>query len=111
MPKFKHHDDRPRTHVDRGRQVPAIVASGPPITTPGGHCWAMGGEAARLGELHAAVRERAERGADLIKIMASGGVLTAGTDLLACQYSLESCGPWPTRRTPVGWRSPRTRTG
>ena len=68
---------------------PAIVASGPPITTPGGHCWAMGGEAARLGELPAAGRERAARGADLIKIMASGGVLTAGTDLLACQYSLE----------------------
>ena len=68
---------------------PAIVASGPPITIPGGHCWHMGGEAARLPELRAAVRERAERGADIIKIMASGGVLTAGTDVLACQYSLE----------------------
>ena len=68
---------------------PAIVASGPPITIPGGHCWHMGGEAARLPELRAAVRERAERGADIIKIMASGGVLTAGTDVLGCQYSLE----------------------
>jgi imidazolonepropionase-like amidohydrolase len=68
---------------------PAIVASGPPITTPGGHCWHMGGEAAHLDELRAAVRERAERGADIIKIMASGGVMTAGTDVLACQYSLE----------------------
>ena len=36
-----------------------------------------------------AVRERAERGADIIKIMASGGAMTAGTDLLARQYSLE----------------------
>ena len=48
----------------------------------------MGGEAASA-ELRAAVRERAERGADIIKIMASGRALTAGTDLLACQYSLE----------------------
>ena len=68
---------------------PAIVASGPPITTPGGHCWFMGGEAGSPGELRAAVRERAERGADIIKIMASGGAMTAGTDVLACQYSLE----------------------
>ena len=30
-----------------------------------------------------AVRERAERGADVVKIMASGGVLTPGTDMLA----------------------------
>jgi imidazolonepropionase-like amidohydrolase len=49
----------------------------------------MGGEAGRPGELRAAVRERADRGADIIKIMASGGAMTAGTDLLACQYSLE----------------------
>ena len=56
-----------------GFPSPAIVASGPPITSPGGHCWYMGGEAGRPGELRAAVRERAERGADIIKIMASGG--------------------------------------
>ena len=49
----------------------------------------MGGEAARLPELRAAVNERAERGADIIKIMASGRVLTPGTDVLACQNSLE----------------------
>jgi len=68
---------------------PAIVASGPPITTPGGHCWHMGGEAGRPGELRAAVREHAERGVDIIKVMASGGAMTAGTDVLACQYTLE----------------------
>ena len=75
--------------LTRSSPSPAIVASGPPITTPGGHCWYMGGEAGRPGELRAAVRERADRGADIIKIMASGGAMTAGTDLLACQYSLE----------------------
>ena len=71
-----------------GFPSPAIVASGPPITTRRGHCWVMGGEADSPGELRAAVRERAERGVDIIKVMASGGNMTAGTDVLACQYSL-----------------------
>ena len=72
-----------------GFPSPAIVASGPPITTRGGHCWSMGGVAEHPGELRAAVAERAERGVDIIKVMASGGAMTAGTDVLACQYSLE----------------------
>jgi imidazolonepropionase-like amidohydrolase len=70
-----------------GFPAPAIVASGPPVTTRGGHCWHMGGEASQPQELRAAVRERAERGADIVKVMASGGALTAGTDVMACQYS------------------------
>ncbi len=72
-----------------GFPSPAIVASGPPITTPGGHCWHMGGESGHPGELRAAVREHADRGVDIIKVMASGGAMTAGTDVLACQYTLE----------------------
>jgi len=78
--------------VDRHRDRPAgptVVAAGPPITSPGGHCAAMGGEASGIEELRAAVRERAERGADLVKIMTSGGVMTPGTDIRACQFSLE----------------------
>jgi imidazolonepropionase-like amidohydrolase len=49
----------------------------------------MGGEAAGVDALRRAVAERAERGADVVKIMASGGVMTPGTDMLACQFSLE----------------------
>jgi imidazolonepropionase-like amidohydrolase len=48
----------------------------------------MGGEAGHSGELRAAVREHADRGVDIIKVMASGGAMTAGTDVLACQYTL-----------------------
>jgi imidazolonepropionase-like amidohydrolase len=59
--------------------LPTVLASGPPITSPGGHCWAMGGAVSGLAELRAAVRERVSRGADVVKIMASGGVMTAGT--------------------------------
>jgi imidazolonepropionase-like amidohydrolase len=72
-----------------GFAAPAIVASGPPITTRGGHCWFMGGEANTAAELRAAVRERANRGADIVKVMASGGAMTPGTDVLTCQYTSE----------------------
>ena len=56
--------------------LPTIVAAGPPITTPGGHCHFLGGEANGLDEARAAVRDRVERGVDVIKIMASGGNMT-----------------------------------
>jgi imidazolonepropionase-like amidohydrolase len=59
--------------------LPTIVAAGPPITTPGGHCHFLGGEATGIDGVSAAVRERAERGVDVIKVMASGGDLTPGT--------------------------------
>ena len=68
---------------------PTVVASGPPITSAGGHCAIMGGAASGIAELRRAVRERADRGADLVKVMATGGVMTPATDLRACQFSLE----------------------
>jgi imidazolonepropionase-like amidohydrolase len=68
---------------------PTVVAAGPPITAPGGHCWSMGGETVGVEALRRAVRERAERGAGVVKVMASGGVLTPGTDVTACQFTLE----------------------
>lgn len=60
--------------------LPTILAAGPPITTPGGHCHYLGGETEPTpAAMRAAVRERAERGVDVVKIMASGGTLTPGT--------------------------------
>jgi imidazolonepropionase-like amidohydrolase len=67
---------------------PTVVAAGPPITSPGGHCWSMGGATTGVDALRRAVRERAERGAGVVKVMASGGLLTPGTDLTACQFGL-----------------------
>jgi imidazolonepropionase-like amidohydrolase len=49
----------------------------------------MGGAVSGVDQLRRAVRERAERGADLVKIMTSGGVLTPNTDIRACQFTLE----------------------
>jgi imidazolonepropionase-like amidohydrolase len=69
-----------------GKPIPTIVASGPPITSVRGHCWQMGGEAQGMAALRAAIRERVERRVDVVKIMVSGGVFTAGTDVMACQF-------------------------
>jgi imidazolonepropionase-like amidohydrolase len=77
-------DWRAATH-DAG--YPAVLASGPPITSAGGHCASMGGESAGEEQLRAAVRERAARGADIVKVMASGGFATAGTQVMLCQFT------------------------
>src|ERR1700750_188294 len=52
--------------------LPTIVAAGPPVTTPAGHCHYLGGvaEPTEAG-VRAAVREHAERGVDVIQIMAT----------------------------------------
>ena len=55
---------------------PRILASGPPITITGGHCWFLGGEADGVDGVRRAVRERIARGVDVIKVMASGGNMT-----------------------------------
>jgi cytosine/adenosine deaminase-related metal-dependent hydrolase len=45
-------------------QEPRIVAAGPPITTPGGHCHFMGGEVDGPDQIRAALRERVDQGVD-----------------------------------------------
>lgn len=83
--------DHQWTVVDLGQpaDAPTIVAAGPPLTTPQGHCWSMGGEVAGTDGLRQAVRMRADRGAAVVKIMASGGVMTAGTDVQNCQFGVD----------------------
>ena len=66
--------------------IPDIVAAGPPITTPGGHCHYLGCEAGTADEMRSAVREHVARGVDVIKIMASGGNLTPGSRPEVPQY-------------------------
>ncbi|MGH4027147.1 MAG: amidohydrolase family protein [Pseudonocardiaceae bacterium] len=67
---------------------PEIVASGPPITIRAGHCHFLGGTAEGRHELLAAVRERAERGCEFVKVMVSGGQLTPGSSMYEPQYGL-----------------------
>ena len=75
----------------RGRMdLPTIVAAGPPITTPSGHCHYLGGTAEPTIEgVRAAVREHATRGVDVIKIMASGGNMTPGSRQDLAQFPPE----------------------
>lgn len=65
---------------------PHVVAAGPPITTRGGHCWYLGAQAEGTDAIRTEVRAHAERGADVIKVMASGGDLTPGTHPYQAQY-------------------------
>jgi imidazolonepropionase-like amidohydrolase len=68
---------------------PDLLVAGAPITPTGGHCWFMGGEADGIEGVKVAVRERKKAGADWIKVMASGGNMTPGTNPLAAQFSVE----------------------
>jgi len=71
---------------------PEILAAGPPITSTRGHCWFLGGEVDGVDGIRAAVRERAGRGAHVIKVMATGGELTPGTRAHVVQFGLaEMC--------------------
>ena len=67
---------------------PEILASGPPLTVTGGHCHFMGGQADDERELRLGVRQRATRGVDVIKVMVTGGNMTAGIDPLTSQYTV-----------------------
>lgn len=72
--------------------LPTLLCSGPPITATHGHCWYLGGEVdpvAGHDALRAAVRERIERGCDVVKIMATGGFLTPTHPMWSPQFSLD----------------------
>lgn len=68
---------------------PRILASGPPLTVSGGHCWFLGGEADGAEGLREAVRTHAARGVDLIKVMGTGGNLTPTLGPHESQYGLD----------------------
>jgi len=78
---------------------PRIVASGPAMGTTGGHCdenllppafhFQGGGVADGIEAVQHKVREIIKYGADVIKICATGGVLSKGDDPNASQYTLE----------------------
>jgi imidazolonepropionase-like amidohydrolase len=76
-----------RDRAERG--VPRIVASGPPLTVPAGHCHFLGGAVDGADAIRPAVAEHVDRGVDVIKVMASGGMVTAGTDVTGTQFSPE----------------------
>jgi imidazolonepropionase-like amidohydrolase len=77
-----------REEYRRGTTMgPELMVAGPPLTPSGGHCWFLGGEADGVEALVDAVNERAARGVDWIKVMATGGFTTIGTDPWQPQYN------------------------
>ncbi len=79
-----------RTAVERGYVLgPRILASGMCITMTGGHGWMGGRQVDGPHEARKAAREQLRAGADLIKIMATGGVMTPGVEPGSAQLTIE----------------------
>ena len=79
-----------RDAIERGLSLgPRLLVSGRPVTRTKGHCHFFGGEADGVDGVREAVRRLLEdEGADGIKIMATGGGLTPGTDSRHGSYSI-----------------------
>lgn len=67
---------------------PRLLVAASPITVTGGHCWFMGGEADGEDDLRKMVRTHHKHGADLIKVMSTGGFMTAGSAPWYAQFSV-----------------------
>jgi len=89
-----------RDAINSGQVVgPHMLVSGPAMGITGGHCddnllpaqyHSIGeGVADGIAQVQHKVRENIKYGADLIKICATGGVLSKGDDPQASQYTLE----------------------
>lgn len=68
---------------------PQFLTAGKCLTMTGGHGWFIGREADGVDELMKAAREQLKAGADVIKIMATGGVMTKGVEPGSPQLSME----------------------
>ncbi|MDR0837736.1 MAG: amidohydrolase family protein [Propionibacteriaceae bacterium] len=68
---------------------PRIVAAGPPVTLTGGHGWNSGGETDSIPEILHQVREHHKAGADVIKVMATGGFMSHSTCPWNAQFTTE----------------------
>ena len=66
---------------------PRLVVAACPITVTGGHCWFMGGEADSEEDLRRLVRTHHKHGADLIKVMSTGGFMTTGSAPWYAQFT------------------------
>ncbi len=69
---------------------PRIVAAGRGVCMTGGHGWQMlARQADGADEVRKAVREQLRAGADVIKLLATGGVMTPGVDPASAQLTVD----------------------
>jgi imidazolonepropionase-like amidohydrolase len=66
---------------------PKLLLCGPPLTRPGDHAHFLGGAAQSLKDISAAAADRIQRGADFVKLIATGGG-TPGTKPALASYSV-----------------------
>ncbi|MBY7144501.1 amidohydrolase family protein [Virgibacillus sp. NKC19-3] len=79
-----------RNAINAGHlQGPTIVSSGSPICMTGGHVYYLGREVDSPDEARKATRTVLKEGADLIKLMATGGIYTFGEEPGFSQLTLE----------------------
>ena len=79
-----------RAAVEDGRLIaPRVVTCGSGLTTTRGHCHFFSIEVDTVAGLRAAVADQARAGADFIKVFATGGRLTPGTDPFSPQYDTD----------------------
>ncbi|MCF6411381.1 metal-dependent hydrolase family protein [Pseudalkalibacillus salsuginis] len=75
-----------RNAIEKGMiEGPCVIASGKPIVMTGGHAHNMAIEADGVDEVRKAARTQLKAGADLLKLMATGGIITPGVDPGATQ--------------------------
>lgn len=77
-----------RDAISAGEPGPRLLVAGLPITTTAGHCHWFGEVRADTAEdMQRTARWLAEQGVDVVKVMASGGNMTPGSNALQPQYS------------------------
>ena len=79
-----------RDAIKRGwTEGPRIMAAGRVVCMTGGHCWFIAHEADGPHEMRKAVRENLKLGADCIKVIATGGVLSPGVEVGSSQLDVD----------------------
>ena len=80
-----------RDRINAGELTgPRLLCAGQPVTSVAGHCHFWGGEACDVDAARAVIERQVEHGVDLIKIMATGGMLTKGSSPRAAQFDAAS---------------------
>ena len=80
-----------RNRIAAGGLVgPRLLCAGQPVTSVGGHCHFWGGESGDVSAAREVIDRQTEHGVDLIKIMATGGMLTKGSSPREAQFDAAS---------------------
>ncbi|MEO6956115.1 MAG: amidohydrolase family protein [Antricoccus sp.] len=66
---------------------PRMITAGSPLTPTGGHCWYMGGEVDSDDDIRRMIRNHHKHGVNQIKVMSTGGFMTAGSAPWYAQFT------------------------